>query len=156
MTDTPPPSPNPFGADAPTVDRTPQAIWAMATGAVAVVVWYAILTFVTTRMAAATTARTIGDVNPDAFYVNLIIYGAVLGLAFGGITSWIMMSGIPSSYRRGGLSLVSAFAGAVLGGVLTVMAKEAAGPGGLIGVAVLAFAAVLLLMRRTRRARMVA
>jgi hypothetical protein len=125
----------------------------MATGAVAVVAWFAVLTFLSTRLAATVTVRTIADVDPDAAYVNFLIYGSVLGVAFGGVMSWWMMSGIPSSYRRGGLSLVSAFAGAVLAGVLTVLAKELAGPVGLIGLAALVVPALALLMRRTRRAR---
>lgn len=153
MSDVPPPSPNPFGTDAPTVDRTAQAAWAMATGAVAEVVWFAVLTFLTTRMTASSTARTIAEVNPDAPYVNFIIYGSVLGLAFGGTTAWIMMGGIPSSYRRGGLSMVSAFAGAVLAGLLTVAAKELLGPPALLGVAAAALALTLLLVRRTRQAQ---
>lgn len=151
--ETPPLSPNPFGADAPTVDRTVQAVWAMVTGAVAVVAWFAILTFLSTRMTEGLAVKSAADVNPNAPYVNFLVYGAVLGVAFGAVMSWIMMSGIPSSYRRGGLSLVSAFAGAVTAGLSTVVAKQIGGTTGLLGLAVVAVPLTVLLMQRTRRAR---
>ncbi len=151
--ETPPLSPNPFGADAPTVDRTVQAVWAMVTGAVAVVAWFAILTFLSTRMTAGLAVKSAADVNPNAPYVNFLAYGSVLGVAFGAVMAWVMMSGIPSSYRRGGLSLVSAFAGAVVAGLSTVVVKQIFGPPGLLGLAFAAVMLTLLLMQRTQRAR---
>jgi hypothetical protein len=138
---------------APTEDRTGQAAWAMGTGAAAAVVWFAILTYLTTRFTADSTATSIADVNPHAGYVDFLVYGAVLGVAFAAFTAWHLMAGIPSSYRRGGLSLVSAFSGAVVGGLLTVMLKELAGPAGLLLLAAVALPIVLLLARRTRRAQ---
>lgn len=123
----------------------------MGTGASAAVVWFSALTFLTTRLAAGSTARTIADVDPNAVYVNLLVYGAVLGVAFAGYTSWRMMQGIASNYRRGGLSLVAAFSGAVIAGFLTILTRELIGPIGLIPLALVSFVVTVLLAQRTRR-----
>jgi hypothetical protein len=115
---------SPLPPDAPTEDRIGTAVQAMAAGTAAAVAWLAVLTFVQTRFLAASTATSVGELDPHSFDVNFMAFGIVVGMAFAGCTTWFLMASIPSSYRRGGLSMVAAFAGTVLGGLLTLPGHE--------------------------------
>jgi hypothetical protein len=144
------PADSPVDADAPTEDRIGTAGWAMSSAAATGVAWFSLLTFVQSLLLAGSTARTIAQVDPKSFDVNFMAYGIPLGFAVAGMVGWFLMISIPSSYRRGGLAMVGAFAGSVLGMLLT-MAARVVGPPLLLGLAVAAAACALWLGRRAVR-----
>jgi len=147
---TPPASPNPLGDLAPKVDLVPLAGWSVAAGIAAAVAWFAALTYLTSRMIAGSTIASPAQVDPNAFSTNFLVYGALLGMAFGATVSWTLMREVASRYRRGGLSLVAAFAGAALGIVLTAVTEHALGPTALLGLLVLALAIAVWLGNKAR------
>jgi hypothetical protein len=79
----------------------------------------------------------------------LLLAGTVGGLLLAGITTWHLLR-IASAYRRGGLALVSAFATVVLM-LVTMPLHQLAGRAGLLGLALVAAGAGLLLARRAKR-----
>jgi hypothetical protein len=80
----------------------------------------------------------------------LLVTGTLGGLLLAGMTTWWLLRPIGSSYRRGGLALVSAFATVVLM-LVTMPLDHYFGRAGLLGLAAVAAAAALLLARRARR-----
>jgi hypothetical protein len=140
---------SPLPDDAPTTDRIGTAVLAMEGAAATAIGWFALLAFIQTRLLLGSTARNVGEIDPHSFDVNFMVYGSVLGLAVAGCTSWLLMGSIPSSYRRGGLSMVAAFAGSVAGAIITVPARGE--PLVLLGVGVVALGAAVLLGRRAVR-----
>ena len=115
---------SPLLPDAPTEDRIGTAVLAMEAGAAAAVAWFSALTYIQTHLVAESTATTVAEIDPRSFDVNFMVYGSVLGIAFAGCTAWVLMATIPSSYRRGGLSMVAALGGTVLGAGLTVPGRD--------------------------------
>ena len=86
--------------------------------------------------------------------IYLLLIGTLAGLLLAGVVAWRLLAPILSLYRRGGLSIVSAFA-TVLAMLLCIPAHQLAGWPGL---AVLAAAALLLaffLARWSQRLAMV-
>jgi hypothetical protein len=81
----------------------------------------------------------------------LLVFGTLTGLVLAGAVAWRLLAPIPSVYRRGGLSLVTAFA-TVLPMLLCMAANQIAGRAGLAALAALALVAALLLGARARRA----
>jgi hypothetical protein len=144
-----PPRFSPLPPDAPTKDRIHTAVLAMACGTCAGVTWFGILTLIQTRLLRGSTARAITQIDPHSFDANFMAYGIPMGLAFGAIVAWSMMFAIPSSYRRGGLSLVAAFAGTVVGLVLTYVGRALGGATTLAAITVVFFLVTLWLGRRT-------
>lgn len=114
---------SPLLPDAPTEDRIGTAVLAMEGGAAAGVAWFAMLTYIQTHLVAGSTATRIEDVDRQSFDVNFMAFGLVVGIAFAGCVAWALMGSIPSSYRRGGLSMVAAFVATVLGMGLTFMLR---------------------------------
>ena len=82
-----------------------------------------------------------------AFY--LLAFGTIGGLILAGAVAWRLMAPIPSTYRRGGLSLVTGFA-TVLPMLLCMLANQLAGRVGLVTLAVAALAVAALLAARAR------
>jgi hypothetical protein len=80
----------------------------------------------------------------------LLIIGTLGGITLAGLVTWLLLAPISSSYRRGGLAVVSGFATVPLMLVCRTV-HQLAGRTGLL--ALLGFLAVvgLLLTRRTRR-----
>jgi hypothetical protein len=140
---------SPVPDDAPTTDRIGTAVLAMEAAAAAAIGWFALLAYVQTRLLVGSTARSVSEIDPHSFDVNFMVYGSVVGLAMAGCTSWLLMGSIPSSYRRGGLSMVAAFAGSVVGAMITVPGRRA--PLSLLAVALVALGAAVLLGRRAVR-----
>ncbi|MES2304217.1 MAG: hypothetical protein V4558_01845 [Gemmatimonadota bacterium] len=149
MTDSPHVSPNPFGDAAPKEDRVGLAANAMASGMAIAVASIALVAWGTTR-AAANSGITSKETITDGFAVNLVIYGTLGSIFLAGVVAWGLMATVDSNYRRGGLSMVSAFAGFLLSVLLTMLVR------GLLGVAalpVLAGIAALVATFFIRRAR---
>ncbi|HEX3927177.1 MAG TPA: hypothetical protein VHW65_04210 [Gemmatimonadales bacterium] len=145
----PPISPNPLGDAAPTEDQVPLAVRSMLAAVAAGLTWFAALTFLVATFA-GNTAQTLADVNPNAAYVNFLVYGAVLGVVFTAFMAWHFMTAVASNYRRGGLAMVAAFAGSVISGALTVMIRQLAGSRGLAGLCAVALVITVILGRRAR------
>jgi hypothetical protein len=81
----------------------------------------------------------------------LLFFGTLAGLVLAGVVAWRLLSPVHSTYRRGGLSLVSGLA-TVLPMWLCAAAYQMAGRPGLIGLGVAALSLSLLLARSARRA----
>ena len=81
----------------------------------------------------------------------LLFFGTLAGFVLAGVVAWRLLSPIPSTYRRGGLSVVSGLA-TVLPMWLCVAVNQAAGRTGLAGLGIGAVALSLLLARGARRA----
>ena len=77
----------------------------------------------------------------------LLLLGTVGALCLSAGVAWQRLAPVDSYYRRGGLSLVSAF-GTFLMAVLAAPLHHFAGPAGLLALAAVAIAAALLLSRR--------
>jgi hypothetical protein len=82
--------------------------------------------------------------------VYLLAAGTLGGLVLAGVVAWRLLAPLDSTYRRGGLALVSAFATVVVMQIYPFL-DSAFGTPGLLGVAGLAAFAALLLSRRARR-----
>jgi len=84
-----------------------------------------------------------------AFY--LLMFGTVFGLVVAGLVAWRLLAPVPSTYRRGGLSLVTAMA-TILPMLLCMAANQLGGRAGLVGLALAALLLAVLLAGRARRA----
>jgi hypothetical protein len=84
-----------------------------------------------------------------AFY--LLVFGTLGSLMLAGAVAWHLLAPIPSTYRRGGLSLVTGFA-TVLPMLLCMAANQLAGRAGLTVLAVAALAVGIGLAAWARRA----
>ena len=80
----------------------------------------------------------------------LLLAGTLGALLLAGIVTWRLLAPLPSTYRRGGLALVSAFATVPVMQVYRPL-DTAFGPPALLAVAALAATAAWLLARRARR-----
>jgi hypothetical protein len=80
----------------------------------------------------------------------LLAGGTLGGLVLAGVVAWRLLAPLDSTYRRGGLAMVSAFA--TVPAMLIYPALDTAfGTPALLAVAMLAAAAAVLLFRRARR-----
>lgn len=80
----------------------------------------------------------------------MLLAGTLGGLLLAGILTWRLLAPLPSTYRRGGLALVTAFATVPLMQGYRPL-DAALGPGALLAAAALAAGAAWLLARRARR-----
>jgi len=141
MTD--PPRPPPISIE--DEDRVGLAFLAMAIsvsigiGLVTVALW------VVSTLLADMPAGDTPIIDGAPFYV--LVGGTMLGVAAAGLINWMLLAPVRSTYRRGGLSLVSAFATAA--GMLVAMPiNQLAGRSGLVGLVVVSGLVALLLSRR--------
>jgi Co/Zn/Cd efflux system component len=134
--------------DAPKEDRIGTAFLAMGSAAAAAVAWFSGLTLIQTRLVVGSTARTITQINPNSPDVNFMVYGTVLGLGFTGVSAWLLMAAIPSTYRRGALAMVAALAGTSLAMVATLVLYQFTGRPALIALGIVSVTIALWLGRR--------
>jgi hypothetical protein len=80
----------------------------------------------------------------------LLFFGTTAGLVLAGVVAWRLLAPVLSIYRRGGLSVVSAFA-TVLAMLLCIPAHQLAGRTGLGVLIAAALLVSLLLGRHARR-----
>jgi hypothetical protein len=80
----------------------------------------------------------------------LLLLGTMGGLVLAGVVAWRLLAPLQSTYRRGGLALVSAFATVVIMQVYRPL-DAAFGVPALLGGAALAGALAWVLARRARR-----
>jgi hypothetical protein len=90
-----------------------------------------------------------GIASGPAFY--LLLFGTIGSLILAGVVAWRLLAPILSTYRRGGISLVTAFA-TVLPMLLCMVANQLAGRIGLVALAGGALLLALALGARARRA----
>ena len=86
--------------------------------------------------------------------IYLLLVGTLGGLLAAGVTAWRLLAPVLSLYRRGGLSIVSAFA-TVLAMLLCIPAHQLAGWPGLAALATGALLFAFVLGRWTHRLAMV-
>ncbi|MGH7583325.1 MAG: hypothetical protein ACREL5_08890 [Gemmatimonadales bacterium] len=140
---------SPVPPDAPKEDRIGTAFLAMGAAAAGAVTWFSLLTLIQSHLIEGSTIRSIAQVNPDSADVNFVVYGTVLGLGLTALTAWLLLHPIPSSYRRGALSMVSALAGATLGMTATWLGYQVAGRRALIALAIVSIVIAVWLARRS-------
>jgi hypothetical protein len=87
---------------------------------------------------------------PGGAPLYLLFFGTLAGLCAAGAVAWRLLSPILSTYRRGGLSLASAFATVVVM-LLCIPVHQIAGQPGLIGLGIAALLVSFLLGRGARR-----
>jgi hypothetical protein len=80
----------------------------------------------------------------------LLLFGTVGGLVLAGVVVWRLLAPLQSTYRRGGLALVSAFATVVVMQVYRPL-DAAFGAPALLAAAALASALAWIFARRARR-----
>jgi hypothetical protein len=90
------------------------------------------------------------DVNQPA--ANLLLIGAFCTLILPALATWNLLSPIDSSYRRGGLAMVSGF-GAILVSLVSIPLNEAGGMAGLAGLLAGSLILALLVSRKVLRER---
>lgn len=128
----PPASPNPLGPDAPERDYVPLAFNAMAfaillgTGTIAVVLWG-----VRSLQAGSAPTETPSLGSPAAV---LLLGGTLAGIMAAATTTWRLLAPVGSTYRQGGLAMVTAFATLVVS-LVAAPVDMAAGRWGLLGLA---------------------
>ncbi|MGB7213274.1 MAG: hypothetical protein WBC97_11695 [Gemmatimonadales bacterium] len=93
------------------------------------------------------TAPKAGPVAGPAFY--LLVLGTPAAMALGAATCWFLLRPVQSWFRRGALSVVSAFLAFVVS-LLTLPANELFGHVGLLGASML-FALTMVLFGRSLR-----
>ncbi len=82
---------------------------------------------------------------------QLLLWGTLGGIAIAGVVAWRLLAPLPSAYRRGGLSLVSAFA-TVIAMLVCIPVNQTLGRPGLVALIALSLAISALLARRARTA----
>jgi hypothetical protein len=80
----------------------------------------------------------------------ILLLGTLGGLLLAGVVAWRLLRPLESTYRRGGLAMVSAFATVVLMQIYRPL-DAAFGVPALLGVTVIAAGLSLLLARQARR-----
>jgi hypothetical protein len=97
------------------------------------------------RPAVPSSNPTVGP----SFY--LLVFGTLAGLILAGLVAWRLLAPVPSTYRRGGLSMVAGLA-TVIPMLLCMPVNQIAGTGGLVGLAAVSLGISMLLGARARRA----
>ena len=110
------------------------------------------LAVISATVAAVGLVRAPGETADPAvgLPLALLLAGTLGGLLLAGVTTWHLLARVDSTYRRGGLALVSSFATVILM-LVTMPLNQVAGRSGLLGLAALAAGLGLLLARRARR-----
>jgi hypothetical protein len=126
-------------------DRVGLAFWAMAMSVTVGIGLVSVALWVVSTLLADMPASDTPVIDGAPFYV--LLGGTLLGIVVAGLTTWILLAPVRSTYRRGGLSIVSAFATAA-GMLVTMPVNQLAGRTGLVGLVVFCGLIALLLSRR--------
>jgi hypothetical protein len=92
--------------------------------------------------------------NPDFGFFYFLIFGTIAGILVAGIVAWTLLGPIGSTYRRGGLALVCAFA-TVLCMLVSMPVDRRFGKTGLATLLAISGAAAAGFAWRARRATIV-
>lgn len=143
-----PPSPPPISIE--DEDRAGLAFLAMAFSVTLGIGIITIALWVVSTLLIDVPARDTPVIDGAPFYV--LVGGTLLGIALAGFTTWTLLAPVRSTYRRGGLSLVSAFA--TTAGMLVAMpVNQLAGRTGLVSLVAFCGLVALLLSRRLSHGR---
>lgn len=147
---TPPPAPL-FGAET-TEDQVPLAVRSLGAQFTTAIGWLSLLTWATRAFSSGATATTAAEIDPNAFYVNLLLYGFPLGLVLTGLVGWLLLRPVRSIWRRFALSVVGVLGGITLAMLITFLADGIGGPIALLGAGILSLVAAAALGLSARRA----
>jgi hypothetical protein len=110
-----------------------------------------LLVITATLLAVQALRRSGAGGNVDlSFY--LLVGGTLAGIFFAGCVAWFLLAPIPSTYRRGGLSMVCGFATVILM-LICMPVYQLLGRSGLYGLLLLTGVSSLLLGQWALRAR---
>jgi len=144
------PSPDhPLGADAPSRDFVGLAILGMACGVASGTAIIAIVLWVVRSLLVGAPASD--SPNLDSAAAKILLFGTGAGMLFAATVCWRILNPLNSTYRQGGLSLVTAFAALVVS-LVAVPVDLLMGRWGLLGLAALMGVAAFGLRRRARTA----
>lgn len=138
-----PPRPPPISIE--DEDRVGLAFLAMAISITSGIGLIAVALWVVSTLLADMPASDTPIIDGAPFYV--LVGGTLLGIVVAGLATWVLLAPVRSTYRRGGLSFVSAFATAA-GMLVTMPVNQLAGRTGLVGLVVFCGLVALLLSRR--------
>ena len=126
-------------------DRVGLAFLAMAISVSIGIGFVTVALWVVSTLLADMPASDTPVIDGAPFYI--LVGGTMLGVGVAGLITWTLLAPVRSTYRRGGLSLVSSFTTAA--GMLVAMpVNQFAGRTGLVGLVVLSGMVALLLSRR--------
>ncbi len=141
--------PEHFNPEAPTEDYVPLAAASIGLGlAVGATIAAVVLLGVRALVAQAPPTDQPDPTQPAGL---LLVFGTLSACAIAGLSCWTALAPVPL-YRRGGLSMVTAFATFVLA-LLMAPVNELGGPIGLAAAALLTGTAAWALGRRVARLR---
>ncbi len=141
---------SPLPPDAPKEDRIGTALLSMGSATAGGVVWFCCMALLVLQLRVGSTAQTLAQINPNALYVNVAAFGTMLGVGFIGVCAFTLLAPIPSLYRRGALSVVTALGGWCVAMAATFLAHAIAGGGALAGLAVASAILAFFLGRRAK------
>lgn len=150
MTAPPPSTPHPLGPDAPDRDYVGLAFAGMASGALAgLATMSAALFGVRSLQVGAAAPSAAATATPDlgSPAAMLLFLGTIGGLLTAAVVTWRHLAPIGSTYRQGGLSMVTAFGTLVLA-LVAFPVDGLLGRWGLLGLALLAAAGTRVMGRR--------
>jgi len=138
-----PPAPPPISIE--DEDRVGLAFLALAISVLVGVGLLAVALWLVTTLLADAPASDTPVVTGAPYYV--LVGGTLTGIVVAGVTMWGLLAPVRSTYRRGGLSVVAAFATAA--GMLVAMpVNQVLGKPGLLGMVLVCGGGALLLSRR--------
>ena len=123
----------------------------LAAGAVGSAVALGLAVVTATTLAVDAVRPPPGDAPDLNAPFHLLLWGTFAGIALAGVVAWRLLAPLPSAYRRGGLSLVSAFA-TVIAMLVCIPVNQTLGRPGLACLIALSLAISALLARRARAA----
>jgi hypothetical protein len=106
----------------------------MAAGMGVAVTTISLVTWATVRAAASSGITSRSNI-VDGLAVNVLIYGTVTSVFLAGAAAFLLMAPVDSNYRRGGLAMVSAFAGFLVSVISTSLIRDLLGAQALLGLA---------------------
>jgi hypothetical protein len=109
------------------------------------------LLVITATLLEVQTTRAAGTRSTDAAFY-LLVGGTLAGIFIAGFAAWHLLAPIPSTYRRGGLSMVCGFATVILM-LICVPVYEFLGRNGLYTLLGVAGVSTVLLGQRALRVR---
>jgi hypothetical protein len=109
------------------------------------------LLVITATLLEVQTTRAAGTRSTDAAFY-LLVGGTLAGIFIAGFAAWHLLAPIPSTYRRGGLSMVCGFATVILM-LICVPVHEFLGRNGLYALLGLAGASTVILGQLALRVR---
>lgn len=129
MTGTPPPSPHPLGADAPTQDYVGLAMAAMGLAIMAGTAVIAVVTWTVRTVQAYQPAPPAGELGLAG---TVLLAGTMLGLLVSAAIVWTALTPVRSPYRQGGLAMATVFATILVSFIATFVADNFLGRTGLL------------------------